>query len=321
MRRMLAEIINLVKELPEKYLEETFEKVQEIKEKADSEEESDKKSCPHCGSKKVVKNGKHHNKQAYLCRDCLKSYLETAKSAIAYSQSSETVWKQVISDTVEGIPIDQTASDLDLSHSTVFNMRHKVLFCIEQELLSKPLELSGICETDETYVLESLKGRKIPADYYRKPRKHGAVASKRGISDEYICLCTSVTENNKSMSVAVNRATPSKEEILEVFGDRVSEDTLILCDGTKSYDVLEDKCRVATAKKTNKVNGFHSFIKERNRSARGFATIYLNRYNALFSKIFANRDTVVDDIFKLMTAQNGTFSSIANTKSENLLII
>jgi transposase-like protein len=178
----------------------------------------------------------------------------------------------VIRDTVGGVSLDETAESLDLTHPTVFNLRHKILCCIEQEFKTNPTKRTGICETDETYVLESLKGRKLPANYYRKPRKHGAVAAKRGLSNEYICVCASVTENNQSLSVAVSRATPSKEEILEVFGSRVDEDTLILCEGNKSYDVLETRCRVATSKSVNKVNGFHSFIKERNLRARGFAT-------------------------------------------------
>jgi len=321
MERRLAEIISMVKELPEKYLEETLEKVKEIKEKADSDEESDLKSCPRCNSKNVVRNGRKRKKQAYLCRACGKSFVETTKSAIAHSQSSATVWKQVISDTVEGLAIDRTASDLDLSHSTVFRMRHKILCCIEQAMLEKPIELTGVCETDETYILESVKGRKIPDGYHRKARKHGAVATKRGISDEYICLCTSVTETNSSMAVAVNRATPSKEEIRTVFEDKVNEDTLILCDGIKSYDVLEAKCKVATSRKINKVNGFHSFIKDRNRSARGFATIYLNRYNALFSKIFADKTSSVEEIYKLVTASNDSFKSISDINSLDLLII
>jgi transposase-like protein len=132
-------------------------------------------------------------------------------------------------------------------------------------------------------------------------------------------VCASVTENNPSLSVAVSRATPSQEEILEVFGSRVDEDTLILCEGNKSHDVLETRCRVATSKSVNKVNGFHSFIKERNLRARGFATRYLNRYNALFSKIFANRKTAVDEIYKRMTRQDGHFMSISDTKTWNLL--
>jgi hypothetical protein len=231
------------------------------------------------------------------------------------------VWKQVIRDTVEGVSPWMTAESLDLTHTTVFNLRHKILCRVEQEFKTNPTKLTGVCETDETYVLESLKGREIPADYYRKPRKHGAVATKRGLSNEYIGLCTSVTEDNRSVSVAENRATSSKEEILEFFGDRVDEYTLLLCEVNKSYDVLGTHYRVATSQSVNKVKGFHSFIKERNRRARGFATIYLNRYNALFSNIFANRKTAVDEIYKLMIRQDGHFNSISDIRTLNLLTL
>ena len=242
-------------------------------------------------------------------------------SAIEGSRSSKAVWKQVISDTVEGVAIDRTAESLCLSHSTVFNMRHKILYAVERSLIESPVALSGVCELDETYVLESVKGRKIPADYYRKARKHGAVAAKRGLSEEYICVCTSVTGEAKNISLAVNRATPSKQEILDVFGERVSENTVILCDGSQTYGALEDRCTVATTKRINKANGFHSFIKERLDASRGVATIYLNRYNALFSKVYAADKSVVDDIFDLMTAQSGRFYSIAHTQSDHLLAI
>jgi transposase-like protein len=321
MERNLKELIALVKELPERYLGEAFDKLKEVKEKAKGEEEADREICPKRGSREIVRNGHKCKKQAYLCKGCGKSFVQTSGSAMENSRSGETVWKQVIRDTVEGVSLDRTAENLDLTHTTVFNRRHKILCCVEQEFKTNPTKLSGVCETDETYVLESLKGRKIPENYYRKPRKHGAVGMKRGLSNEYICLCTSVTEDNRSVSVAVNRATPSKEEILEVFGDRVDEDTLILCEGNKSYDVLETKCRVATSKSVNKVNGFHSFIKERNLRARVLATIYLNRYNALFSRIFANRKTAVDEIYKLMTRQDGNFKSISDIKMMNLLTV
>jgi len=317
----LKDIIGLVKELPAKYLEEALETLKEIKEKAEAEEESEADSCPHCGSKAIVRNGKRNKKQAYICRSCRKTFVETATSAIQYSHSSETVWKEVIRDTVEGVSLDKTAEELDLSHSTVFNMRHKILYCIEQSLLDAPVEMNGVCEADETYVLESVKGRKIPKDYHRKPRKHGAKATKPGLSDEYICVCTSVTGSEQTVAVAVNRATPSKSEITEVFGDRIGEDTVILCDGNKNYDVLGDKCTIAHTERINKVNGFHSFIKERNRMARGFATIYLNRYNALFSRIFGSLDTAVNEIYNLMTKRTHSFNTISNTKSQNLLNI
>ena len=318
----MAELIAIAKEMPESHLAEAVERLREIKDKADQEEnEASGSACPHCGSGKIVRNGRKCGKQAYLCRNCGKSYVSTTKSAIENSRSGKAVWKQVISDTVDGIAIDKTADNLILSHNTVFDMRHKILYAIEQSLIEYPVALSGVCEADETYVLESMKGRKIQDGYHRKARKHGAVAAKRGISGEYICVCTSVTGEAKNVSLAVNRATPSKQEILDVFGARVSEDTVVLCDGNQSYNALEDKCTVATTKRINKVNGFHSFIKERLDAARGVATIYLNRYNALFSKVYSADKSVVDDIFELMTSQTGSFHSIAHTQSDNLLLI
>lgn len=317
----LKDIIGLVKELPEESFAEALEKIKEIKEKAEKEKESTPIACHYCGSVKVSRNGKGHGKQAYLCKDCGKSFVETSASAIAHSHSSESVWKQVIRDTVDGLSIDRTASSLDLSHSTVFHMRHKILTCVEQALLSSPFALTGVCEADETYVLESMKGRKIPEGYHRKARKHGAKASKPGLSDEYICVCTSVDSDNRCMTEIVNRASPSKEEIVRVFGDKVSSDTVILCDGSNRYDGLDEKCTVAHTKRVQRVNGFHSFIKKRLLAARGVATVYLNRYNALFSEVFGKQDTAADNIYRLMTARNGSFASIAAVKTQNLLIV
>jgi len=316
----LAEIIELVKEMPEGYLDETLTKIKEIKEKAEAEEKATEKTCAECGSAKIVCNGHKHKKQSYICRECGKSFIQTSKSAIEGSHSSATVWKQVIRDTVEGVALDKTAEMLNLHHETVFNMRHKILYCIEQSLTEKPTKLAGTCETDETYVLESEKGRKFGENHHRAPRKHGAKASKPGISGEYVCVCASVTGAGEQVAVSVNRASPDGQEILGVFGERVSEETVVLCDGKQSYNVLADKCTVAVANRINKVNGFHSFIKRRLDAMRGVATIFLNRYNALFSKIYAaDISAAVDDIFQLMLSPDGRNNTIAFTQSANLL--
>ena len=317
----LKDLIDIVKELPEEYFNETHEKLTEIKKKSEEEKESKEQSCPNCNSSQILRNGKNRGKQMYLCKNCKRAFSETSTSAIAYSHSSPTVWKQVIRDTVAGVPIDKTAESFDMHHETVFNMRHKILYCIEQSLIETPTELIGTCETDETYVLESEKGRKFPENHHREPRKHGAKASKPGISNEYVCVCTSVSGVGENVAVSVNRASPDRQEILDVFGERVNENTVILCDGKQSYNVLDDKCTVAVTKRINKVNGFHSFIKERLESMRGVATIYLNRYNALFSKIYASNKSLVDDIFDLMTARRDSFNTISHTQSENLLNI
>ena len=323
MKTTLKDIIGITKELPEEYFDEIYEKLAEIKEKAKKEKEAEAntKVCPHCKSVSIVRNGKRNGRQAYICRNCAKSFVETTGSAIENSHSSPAVWRQVIRDTVNGVSLDNTAAGLDMHHETVFYMRHKILLRIEQELIDSPISLGGVCEADETYVLENEKGRKFPENYHRDPRENGGRASKRGLSNEQICICTSVNGDGKCVAMSVNRATPSKAELAQVFDSRITDDSVILCDGNKNYDVFEQKCTVAHMKSLNKINNFHSFIKERIRAARGVATIYLNRYNALFSKIFGSQETAVDKIYELMTSCNDSFKSNADVNGFRVLTI
>lgn len=328
----LTEAMEVLKRLPESGIEKALEALRDIKTECDKEKKMTKLPCPHCRSDNVKRNGYKCRKQAYICKGCGKSFVETTKTAFQNSHSGESVWKQVIKDTVNGTPIDETAENLDLHHETVFNMRHKILFCLEQEEKNNPTLLEGVCEADETYILDSFKGKKFSPDFWRKPRKHGAKATKPGLSNEYICVCAGIEREGGAVSVAVNRAAAGKEDINNVFGERVSNGTVILSDGAKSYRILEDcgKCSVLNANDSdgndsfyniNTVNSFHSFIKERNRDARGFATKYLNRYNALFSKIFRTTKVVVEDIHGLLCDMNNRNITILQSQSIDLLQI
>jgi hypothetical protein len=241
---------------------------------------------------------------------------------LCHSHSGEAVWKQVIRDTVNGTPLEETAMSLGMSHQTVFHMRHKVLFCLEQ---GPEAALSGVCESDETYILESFKGKALPEGYWREKRKHGAVSGKSGISDEYVCVCAAVERGGKAYSRAVCRGIPRKEEIFGVFSGRISGDALMVCDGAKSYRVLEEKNVCSTAAsgpggfyRINEVNGYHSFIKGRNRAARGFGTSYLNRYNALFSRAYRGSGFLADDIYRTMSGRENGCRTIAAVQTTGL---
>jgi transposase-like protein len=328
MDNMLSEAIELLKHLPEKYIEQALKAIRDVKREHDKEYTVPIPPCPACQGAQIVRNGHKHGKQAFLCRICGKSFVETSNTALFNSHSGESVWKHVIRDTVSGVPLDETALKLQLHHETVFNMRHKILFVIEQEELAHPTKLAGICEADETYVLESYKGKRLPDGFWRKPRKHGAVAAKPGLSREYVCVCTGVERDGNAVAVAVNRAIAGKDDIDRVFGERVSKSTLVLSDGAKGYKVLAGKCEVHVVEKNgggfyniNTVNSYHSFIKERNRNARGFATKYLNRYNSLFSKVFRKREGITDHIYDLLCGMKDRYHTNIESQTLNLLEI
>jgi transposase-like protein len=332
MDNKLAVLIELAKRVPETVLDEATAALREIIDKANKEKKPIKPHCVKCEADTVVRNGHKHGKQAYLCKRCGASFVETTGSGMYYSHSSESVWKQVIRDTLKGISIDETAEQLELTHSTVFNMRHKILLSIEQNLNFQDKPLTGVCELDETYVLESEKGSKMSEGHWRGPRKHGAKAKRRGISEEYISICSGIERDGRPVSQTVNRATPSSDEVMKVFGDIVSADALVLCDGAKSYTILEKegKCAVKGIDTTeeainqgfyhiNHINAYHSFIKERYQRARGFATKYLNRYNALFPLAYKQMINTENDVLETLVA--GIHNTVTDVRCRNLLEI
>lgn len=291
--------------------------------------------CPYCGGTRIVRNGKKCRKQRYLCRDCGRTFVTTTHTVMSMSHYPASVWKEVAADTLGGCSIDHTAERMELSHQCVFNMRHKLLLAMQDMLASSPVVLGKVSELDETYVLESFKGKKLSEDTGRPARKHGAKAQKRGLSAEYICINTGIQRDGGALAEAVNRAKPDSAELLEVYKGHLEDGTLLLCDGLKSYGILRNlaECTIkdintaAPAEMSffhlNTVNNFHSFIKDRYDYYRGVATKYLNRYNALFSLTWRRNTVLVTDLCSKLF-HSGTadyYHSIKDIKTLRLLAL
>ena len=334
MKTKLSELIELVKKLPEECVEDAIDY---IREKANENRKTKpKRPCPHCKSSKVSRYGIKHGRQRYRCNECRKTYVETTNTIMYHSQAGEVVWKQVVKDTMEGVPLAETTDTKGISHSTAFRMRHKILLSLQSEENDWPTVIGNVCELDDTYVLESLKGSKICENYWRKPRKHGAKAQKRGISSEYIGISTGIQRDGKAIAEAVSRATPKKEEVISVFDGRIAESALVLCDGSASFGALGEHvgCAVINifeedgSKKggkgfynINTANSFHSFIKKRYNQYRGVATKYLNRYTNLFSKVFRSDNNLAVEVFNTISSNNSNrFISVNDVMSLNYCV-
>lgn len=292
-------------------------------------------SCPYCGSKVIIRYGKKCGKQRYYCKHCLKTFVTTTHTIMSESHQSAAVWKEVITDTVQGHSIDYTKERLNLSHACVFDMRHKILLALEDLSSETPIILKDVSELDETYVLDCRKGRKCVDNDGRPARKHGAKAQKRGLSSEYVCICTGVQRGAGIIASTVNRARPSIKEVQMVFNGHIGDGTLLLCDGLNAYPALTQiaDCTVKNVNKAseaekgffhlNTVNSLHSFIKQRYVFYRGVATKFLNRYNSLFAISFRlNRNTISALCSKLLRPSRSNYRhTIKNVNSWNLLTL
>lgn len=72
---------------------------------------------------------------------------------------------------IDGMTLPKIAEELEIHTSTAFYWRHKILNALRSLGFST---LKGIIESDETYFLESEKGKKQIT--HRKPRKRGGKA-------------------------------------------------------------------------------------------------------------------------------------------------
>ena len=276
--------------------------------------------CPVCHtSAHVVRNGHKHGKQAFLCRACGKSFVTTSNTLLPGSHYSSDVWKTVHADTLMCVSLDDIRDRLGLqniwiSHISLFFMRHKIILALEDLQAVRPAMVEEVVEADETYVPESEKGTKFRPDAKRKPRKRGTTASKRGLSDEQICICTAVQRKSGDLVVkSENRARPSTEDVVDIYTGHVKKGTLFLTDGRNVYpklgkalglSVMNVKKETGSFFNLNTVNNLQSFIKNRYYDYRGVATKYLNRYNMVFRAAYRMRMSVDELAEKLFLVRD-----------------
>lgn len=290
-------------------------------------------NCPYCECTKIIKFGRRNNKQRFKCKQCKRTYMLTTNTLMANSHYGQHKWEQFIKDTLYGVSLDKSAENLGFSHQTAFNMRHKVLMALQDLLDQEPVMLSGVAELDETFVLDCYKGAPVPESAGRGSRKHGAKALKRGISNEYVAICTGIQRDGGVVAKTVNRAKPSCEELKAIFTGHIAKDALLLTDGLRSYNILESMatCTVVDVNhegnrgtfNLNTVNGLHSYIKNTYDHYRGVATKYINRYNALFAIAYRCLKETARNIFTSLCNASCIcyWHGVCEVRNHNLVVI
>lgn len=127
------------------------------------------RACPHCGSVRFVKDGHANGRQRFRCREtgCARTFNALTGTPLARLHMPEKHLENARL-MAAGLSVRVTAERLGVSVPTAFKWRHRFL---QAPLNQQPGTLSGLVETDETYILESFKGQRggLP----RPPKKRG----------------------------------------------------------------------------------------------------------------------------------------------------
>ncbi|MCL6597688.1 MAG: IS1595 family transposase [Alicyclobacillus macrosporangiidus] len=243
-------------------------------------------ACIHCGSKLVKRNGKYRSRQRYLCKDCGKSFNDMTATPLAGTRFPDK-WLKFIECMLDGLTLPKIAKLLDIHVSTAFYWRHKVLYAL-RSLGHDPL--NGIVESDETFFLESHKGRKPVT--FRKPRKRGGVAKRRGISKEQVCVVVAIDRDGGIVSQSAGRGRITATEIDAVLGPCLAPGSVFCTDSARNYitfarmkglhhEVINVRKGVYVRKgiyHVQHVNSYHKRLKKWMERFQGVATKYLDNY-------------------------------------------
>jgi hypothetical protein len=116
----------------------------------------------------------------YRCKACARTFNALKKTPLANLRMKEK-WAVPAEAMIDGVSLAKAARRCGVHPTTAFRWRHRFLASLAAD---KPKALSGIVESDETFILESFKGKR--SGLPRKSRKRGGVSAKRGLSAEQI---------------------------------------------------------------------------------------------------------------------------------------
>jgi transposase-like protein len=244
-------------------------------------------ACPHCASADLHRNGCAGGLQRYRCQQCHKTFNALTGTPLARLRGKPK-WLTYLSAMKQSLTVRQAAADTCIHRNTSFRWRHRFLSWISQD---RPPELNGITEADETYLLESGKGKR---NLGRAPRKRGGSATKRGICDEQICLLVERDRAGQTLDFVMGNGALTKARLTAALKPKLATDALLVSDANPTYTTfcdaegfshetvnLSQGQRINGAYHVQNVNAYHSRFKQWLARFHGVATHYLPNYLGL----------------------------------------
>src|SRR5271156_4015872 len=145
-----------------------------------SVERVESQGCPHCAGREIVGWGRSDGLLRFRCKSCGRTFNALTKTPMAHLRKKER-WLDHAQAMIEGMSLAKTAKLCGVHPTTAFRWRHRFLRAPADD---KPRTLSGIVEADETFILESFKGRW--SDLPRKARKRGGKARHAGLYQDNV---------------------------------------------------------------------------------------------------------------------------------------
>jgi len=240
--------------------------------------------CPHCECRQVAPWGRASGIPRYRCSACRRTFNALTKTPLAHLRMKDK-WVTQTEAMIDGVSTAMAAQRCGVDYKTAFRWRHRFLASLAGD---KPRTLSGIVEGDETFILESFKGKR--SGMKRKARKRGGKAAKRGVSAEQIPVIVARDRHGATTDAVLPKL--NRVSIAAALGGIVTPTNEFCCDGGTAIVAFARKAGIPThilplpGKPNpsapdfhiNNVNAYHGRLKEWLRRFHGVATKNLPNY-------------------------------------------
>lgn len=272
--------------------------------------------CPICEVENVVKNGKRNGGQRYLCKRCRKSFMANTNIILERTHKPLETWKKFLDCMVHGMSLPKSAEICQIHRNTAFVWRHKILDALSHN--QETTRLNGIVEADETFFVLSYKGQK--RNMPRQAKKRATPASKRGLSNEQVCVPCGLDRNGNAISKIGNLGKVNGIGLNRVFGGKIEKKSVLCTDKVSAYRKFSTDNELHLVQLNggkekldiyhiNHINAYHSGLKTFLRPFRSVSTKYLDNY--LTWNILTSRKS---------TSKEKTQSMLAGISQANIVV-
>jgi transposase-like protein len=245
----------------------------------------ERKRCPRCEGQTFYRHGFANGLQRYRCRSCGVTFNGLTGTPLARLRLKNRwlAYCDCLRD--PACTVHSAAAKVGVHPNTSFRWRHRFLRWTK---LDRPRTLAGVAEADETFLLESQKGSK---HLKRKPRRHGGVARKRGISDELVNIVVARDRGGQTIDFLAGRGALTAKALHTHLLPKLERDIILMSDANGAYAKFARQAqlrhetvnlsrggRVRGAVHIQNVNAYHSRFKNWLRHFNGVATNYLENY-------------------------------------------
>ena len=251
----------------------------------------DSVGCPHCANRDVVRRGQASALPRHRRKACLRTFNALTKTLLAklrmkgkWASEHAREGTQTAA-MIDGVSTAKAARRCAVHYTTAFRWRHRFLAALAGD---KPKALVGIVEGDETFILESFKGKR--SGMPRKSRKRGGKSAKRGLSGEQVPVIVARDRQGATTDAVLPKL--NRMSIAAALGGVVTSANAFCCDGGTAIIAFARHAGIlahilprpgkpnpqAPDFHLNNVNAYHGRLKEWLRRFHGVATKNLPNY-------------------------------------------